>query len=195
MNSFLISYSRVNLKLLMELKYVSLYKIIFYIGIIGCILISICLIITSIFQCHESHKNGDDEKVYSCRIQYKNTSSYYFDSFPAYISEMNNIKINNTNYEIYAFWSELFAVTPLKICAWFFECLFEILLIYYLNPIYILVSDCIYYGSLLVFQVFQIIIFDNDTNSETKTKVILRLIAQIISLFLELSLFSKLSIK
>ena len=97
MNSILISYTRVNLKLLMEQKYIKVYAIIFFIGVIGSILILICLILTSIFQCHESHKE-DDDKVYFCRIQYKNTSSYYFDNFPVYISELKNIILYKDTY-------------------------------------------------------------------------------------------------
>ena len=170
-NSCLISYSRVNLKILMDLKYVSLYKIIFYIGIIGCILISMCLIITSIFQCPESsfcRKSSEDE-----------APPYYFDSFPIYISELKNI-ISNANNAIYAFWSEIIAVTPLKICGCFFECLLELLIIYYLNPIYILVSDSIYYTSLKVLN----LIFYNEKeyNKEKEDKIGMQFLKVIIEI-------------
>ena len=114
-----------------------------------------------------------DDKVYSCRIQDNDTLSYYFDSFPVYISELKNIIISNVNNSIYTFWSEIIAVTPLKICGCFFECLLELLIIYYLNPIYILVSDCIYYGSLIGLS----LIFDFNL------KTLLKLIVEIVTLF------------
>ena len=82
----------------MDLKNISLYPIILFIGIIGFILISICLILTSIFQCHEFHENIDNGKAYFCKIQNKNTLLYYFDSFPVYISELKNININKGAY-------------------------------------------------------------------------------------------------
>ena len=63
-------------------------------------------------------------------------------------------------------------MTPLKTCAWFLESLLEILLIYYLNPIYILISDCIYYGCL---QVFQLI-------SQFDETMLLRIIMNVFSL-------------
>ena len=175
-NSLLISYTRVIGKILMDLKNISLYPIILFIGIIGFILISIFLILTSIFQCHESHENienniNDNGKAYFCKIQNKNTLLYYFDSFPVYISELKNININKGTY---AFLIEIIAVTPLKICFLFFVLNFEMLIIYYLNPIYVLVSDCFYYGILAALSL---------QFPENKEKNIIILIADILAIF------------
>ena len=65
-------------------------------------------------------------------------------------------------------------MTPLKICGWFFVFLLELLIIYYLNPIYILVSDRIYYGSLKVIN----LIF-----SKTDIKAYLKVIIEIVTFF------------
>ena len=52
---------------------------------------------------------------------------------------------DNKQYKDY--YIEIFIVIPLYLIANFCEFLFEILLILYLNPNYILISDCIYYGT------------------------------------------------
>ena len=49
--SALLSYGRVKIKILMYFNYISPYKIIFYIGIIGIILTSIGLILVTLFKC------------------------------------------------------------------------------------------------------------------------------------------------
>ena len=51
-NSFLISFSRVLGKVLMELRYISPYIIVILIGIIGLIFISILITISSIYKCN-----------------------------------------------------------------------------------------------------------------------------------------------
>ena len=142
-NSFLISYVRVYLKVLMDLHYISLHKIIFIIGSIGFLLVLICLIFTSIFSCDENYKN-DSHKF--CKINENETNNYYFDSIPLYFKgfKTKNEEENHIGKNLV----EIFLITPLKIFANFLEFNFEISLIYYLNPIYILVSDSLYYGFL-----------------------------------------------
>ena len=142
LNSVFISYSRVLGKTLMELKYLSPYKIILYIGIFGFIFISIFLILSSIY----THKKKIDtfcdlKNIPEIKFLF-NDNCTYFDSIPLYFYELKGTFKNNT----IAFWVETIVIIPLNLLANFLEFNFEILLIYYLNPIYILVSDSIYYG-------------------------------------------------
>ena len=135
LNSFSISYTRVLGKTIMELRYISPYKIIFFIGIVGFLFISILLIFSSIFNNYYEINTicTGEEPLF-------NKNCTYFDSFPMYFSSLKK-----TNYTK-EFWIECLIVTPLNLVANYLEFNFEILLIYYLNPIYILVSDSIYYG-------------------------------------------------
>ena len=170
-NSFLISYVRVYLKVLMDLHYISLHKIIFIIGSIGFLLVLICLIFTSIFSCDENYEN-DSHKF--CKINENETNNYYFDSIPLYFKgfKTKNEEENHIGKNLV----EIFLITPLKIFANFLEFNFEISLIYYLNPIYILVSDSLYYGFL------RLLSFILSLNDSFDVKLFLSLIADILAL-------------
>ena len=117
LNSFSISYTRVLTKILMEIKYISHYRIIFFIGAFGFILTFLFLIISSIFF---PSNNINDE-------QFLGNFSIYCEKFG------NNI------------WAEILVI-PFYLFISFMEFNYEILIIYYLNPIYFLISDSLYYG-------------------------------------------------
>ena len=117
LNSFSISYTRVVTKVLMEIKYISHYRIIFFIGAFGFILTFLLLIISSIFF---PSNNTNDEK-------FLGNFFIYFEKFG------NNI------------WAEILVI-PFYLFISFMEFNYEILIIYYLNPIYFLISDSLYYG-------------------------------------------------
>ena len=138
--SLVSSFSKVASKKLMDINYVSPYKLIFFIGIFGFFFTLISLIFTSIINC------GANSKY--CKIQNSviknNSTSTYLDNIPLYFSEMKNI-YNNKDYK--AFYIEIFVVIPLYSLANFGEFAFEIVIILYLNPNYILISDCIYFGT------------------------------------------------
>jgi len=132
LNSLSISFTRVEIKILMENKYISSYKIIFFIGSLGLILTLFVLIISTIF----FHDKKDDPR--------------YLDNFLLYCS-------NFTNHT----WIEIF-VTLLYLFICFMEYNYEILIIYYLNPIYFLISDSLYYGSQSIFSIYKIYDIKND---------------------------------
>ena len=74
-----ISYSYVKIKVLMDLKYISSYMIIFYIGISGTIIIAIFLIILSFNNCSE---NFD-----FCSVgETNNSTEFYIDNIMLYIN-------------------------------------------------------------------------------------------------------------
>ena len=93
---FLHSYSVVNIRYLINNKYISPYFIIFFIGLIGLISSLIGLIISSSISCSKSNFNKEICPV----ITTKNSSIYYFDNFKKYITNLNetihNKKSNST---------------------------------------------------------------------------------------------------
>ena len=144
--SCLISYARVEAKILMEIKYLSPYKFIIITGIIGFILISISLIISSIIECE-----GENAINY-CNVKYNyNNNTIFYDSFPVYFSNLRNRSIPILLIDI--------VIIPFYIFANFLQFLFEILMIYYLNPVYILISDALYY---MIYYLISYIIKSND---------------------------------
>ena len=115
--SFIYSYSRTYSKVLMQIKFVSPFKIIFVIGIVG-LPISIIVSIVSYY------------------LGYKKDNLFeYFE-----IMEKNKIE-----KETYKFWVEIFCVYPLFSFTSFMELTCEILTFYYLNPFFVLMTNNLYY--------------------------------------------------
>ena len=127
--SFLRAYTKVKTKILMYLNFINPYTIIFNIGLIGFIFTLIDLLISSLFKC-QSHKLI---KYQICSIS-KNNIDYYIDNIFIYF---NNLKNNNLLLEI-------LLITPCYLIICFFEFTCEIMIIYYLNPIYLLIKDNLY---------------------------------------------------
>jgi len=136
-----LSYSRVKSKVLMDLRYLSPYLIICYIGIAGAILTLIILIFSSFLKCWD----GIDD---ICLVKdLKNDTILYLDN--AYIYFHN---LGNSGYKMYI---EIFLVIPFFLIINFLEFACEILVIYFFNPYFILLRDNIYYfGIRLVFIIF-----------------------------------------
>ena len=140
--SCLLSYSRVKSKVLMYFNYISPYKIIYYYGIIGVILTSIGLVFVTFINCGES-EDTPHKLCYAEMVDNNNVTQYYYDNLLKYFEELGNIiKSDNLKYEFYF---EIFLITPLYIAINFFEFLCEILIIYYLNPNYLLIRENLYY--------------------------------------------------
>ena len=137
LNSYLVSFSRVKSKVLMEFNYISPYKIIILIGFFGLLITSIFLTFTSIFKCE-----GKITKI--CDVIYedgRNELDKYYDNFLIYFS---NLKLKN---ETINFWLEILLIIPLFSFLNFMKILVEMLTIFYLNPFYILFSNNLYYGT------------------------------------------------
>ena len=164
-NSFLISFSRVMGKSLMEIKYISPYFIIIIIGIVGLILTSISIYISGNYKCISKRLEGTCN-IYDIKND-KNIASHYYDSISLYFSNLKYRKNNNKT----KFWVEVLIIIPLKLFFNFMTFNYEILIVYYLNPIYFLMSDSLYYGTLSLLS-FIINFKENDI-----TKSILELLA------------------
>ena len=154
-------------KVLMDLTFISPYKIIILTGIIGLLLNSISLVITTSVECKTNNKIilGD-----FCLSKYNGNK--YYDNINAYFSDLKNEK------QIYL---EIFLVTPIYLIVCFLEFTCEIFIIYHLNPIYILIRDNLYYGTSRIISVLYNI--DEYTIHITLSKCIILELAEIFAIF------------
>ena len=114
--SFIYSYSRTFSKVLMQISFISPYKLIFLFGITG-LIVSLIASIVSYF------------------IDYPDNLKEYFSSLKSVYDEGKH----------YKFFGEIFLIWPLYAFSNFMEMTFEILTIYYLNPFYVLMTNNVYY--------------------------------------------------
>ena len=155
----------------MELKFISSYSIIIIIGIIGFILTSILLAIVSIFKCGSSEKYEIICSLNEINTKNNMTLNYtYYDSIPLYFKNLKNKK------NLY-FYIEVIIINPLYTIISFLEFNYELIIIYYLNPIYILICDSIYFGSI------SLLSFLLNYKGNKNVKSILNLFANLIALF------------
>ena len=162
-----LSYSRVKSKVLMDLRYLSPYLIVFYIGIFGSILIFIMLVLISIFKCSDGIadfcmiKDLNDEKI------------LYIDNAIIYFRELGE-----SGKRMYI---EIFLVIPFYLIIKFFEFTCEILVIYFFNPNYVLVRDNLYYGIIrLIFIIVNNKTFEQDISL---TQFIILETSEVLSIF------------
>ena len=127
--SIIKSFTRVLSKKLMNDYYQLIYKIIIFIGIFGFIFTLITLIFTSIFICNENIKS-------LCKV------NGHFDDIFVYYSDIKE----QLAKEKLIFFIEILLVIPLFSFSSFIHFTFELLIIFHLDPNYILISDCIYYA-------------------------------------------------
>jgi len=138
------AFARVEVKKIMEIKYISPLKLIILIGFIGLIFTLLSLVISSNVECNEALK--DYCKVY--KVENNQTKIYFFDNFSIY-------KSNLTAQDTTKFWIEILVFYPLIIIGRFIKFYFELLILYYLNPVFVLISDDFYYGIKNLFFILQ----------------------------------------
>ena len=164
-NIFL-SYSRVKSKVLMDLMYLSPYKIIFLIGIFGSILLFIMLIIISIFKCSDAISEF-------CFVEdLDNPNNLYMDNVIIYFKAL---KESGSKMFI-----EIFLIIPLFLILKFFEFTCEIFVIYYFNPNYVLVRDNIYY--IFIRLIFVLVNKEDYQNSISLTQFIILELSEFLSI-------------
>ena len=89
------------------------------------------LIISSLVKCQE------DDQIIKDNVCIKgNNMNYYFDNILIYFKEVYFTELRNI---------EIILITPFYLIVNFLEFACEIMIIYYLNPIYVLIKDNIYY--------------------------------------------------
>ena len=124
--------------------------------------------LTSIFNCEGRLKEKCNVKYFNSNN--RNKDKVYFDSFLVYFSNLK-YQMNNKKPK---FLIEVIIITPLIILIKFLQINFEILMIYYLNPIYILVYESLFY--------LFIGIISSSLNSNFNTQSFLTILANIFSL-------------
>jgi hypothetical protein len=159
--SAFISSSEVLQKKLMDIHYISPYTIIFMFGLISGSVTLIAYIIVSNISCGSKFC-----PLY--RTDYDG-GNHFFDNFKIYILNMQErLKEDKTS-----FYLEIFLVYPLYSIICFFKYLNETLVVWHLDPNFVLLSDNIYYS------LKKIIILINDP---TDLKTYLRLFGEIVAL-------------
>ena len=131
--SCLSSFCKVLEKKLMDINYVSPYLIIVYTGLFGFLLSSITLIFTTFISCGQWMQNF-------CNVSSYDNEYKYLDNVKIYFLNLKNQYINDKN----GFYIEIFIVYPLFLVFLFIEFTFEIIIVFYLNPNYLLICDCLY---------------------------------------------------
>ena len=180
--SFIISMARVKAKVLMELKFLSPYKIIIVTGCICLIFNSIALLFSSFFTCPDSWNEVCKVKLYNVNNTINNTINNttdsknitYIDSMPIYFINLSNVY----NEKKKLFFYELLLVIPSFIFLEFCRILFKLKMIFYFNPIYILVCDSIRYLMQYIFH----LIFASDSEETNILKEILTILADLFSI-------------
>jgi hypothetical protein len=142
--SFITAFGRVLTKVLMDLRFISLYIIIICTGIFGFILNSLILIPVSKNVCGNCYIFNN-----SCLVQNKNGT--YFDNIYIYFSNLyeslKGVEPPQTGYTPkIKFYVEILAIVPLFLVFSYCEIFFGIKTINCLNPNYILIRDNLYYG-------------------------------------------------
>ena len=127
----LFSFSEIKIKNLTDCKYLSPYKIITAICLIGFTLTFIASLLFTFF--------GKD-----CNSQTKDINCY--GAIPSYFSELKN-KLNTDKTNFYL---EIFIITPFYLLIEFLSITFIIFIYKYLNPCFLLLSDNIYYFLILL---------------------------------------------
>ena len=115
--SFIFCFTRIYSKVLMQIKFVSPYKLILCFGITGFIISLSCSLV-------------------AYNINYRDNLFNYFSALRSSLDEGKK----------YKFYGEIFLVSPFFAFTNFMEFTFEILTIYYLNPFFILMTNILYYG-------------------------------------------------
>ena len=169
---FLRSYANTKEKWLMDLKYVSIDKLLIYYGLFGTIICSIFCLLTTYIDC----------KTDVCLIKDEESSKYYYENFNIYFDKLKKLPDSDYFIEI------IFIFTSSII--YFCLVLYNLLIIQYLTPIHCICSGAIYY---ILIELILIIINKikngrffkefEENNKEKRIKYFLDFSSDIFSLF------------
>lgn len=158
------AYSSIRNKWFMDFKYISIYKILLYLGIIGFSFSIILLAISTFIPCHNSNFIK-----YVCQIPYE--GSTYYDT-------LKSLKYININKQ---FFLDIFFITPLFLLSSFLNAFFELLIIKNLDPFYLIPIDCAYF---LIYEIIDYCITYPKTNSFRNAKFLIQVISNSVSVFI-----------
>ena len=154
------AYASVRNKWFMDVKYISIYKIITFIGIIGFIFSLSLLFIISFISCPK------DKMKYICFFNYN--ENIYYENFRS----LKDIQID-TN-----FYLEISILIPLYLISNFFSAYFDLLIINYLDPFYLIPIDTCYY---IIYETIDFFITLSITNFYSNIRFCLAISSDLIS--------------
>ena len=133
----------------MDLYGISPFTIILVFGIISGLFALISLILSTNLSCEEYFTSHN-----ICTISYPNykNNNSYFDNFNIYINKMGD----KYNQDKISFYLEIFLVYPFYSFTSFMKYFYETVVIFYLNPICVLLSDNIYYSLKLFIMIINV---------------------------------------
>ena len=157
------AYSTVTNKWFMDIKYITIHKILSYIGMIGFIFSLILLFISSYVPCLK-------DKIfinYICKI--KDEGNLYYDNFRL----LKNISTNNK------FYLEIFILIPIFMLSNFLSVFFDLLIIKHFDPFYLIPIDTCYYIS---YETIDFCLSLSKTNLLNNIRFIIEIISELISI-------------
>ena len=167
--SAIICLSQVLQKYLMDIEYYSPFSILFIIGIFSTFFTIISLIIVTNVSCSGFLSNKGFCPI--TRLDYTDGDIYYFDNFKFFIDNLG-LKYKEDKK---SFFIEIFLVYPLYSLACYLKYFFETMIIYHLNPNYVLISDNTFYSIKMIIGL---------THDILQNSSLLILLGDIISLFI-----------
>ena len=131
---FLRSYVNSEIKVFMDLKYISPFKLLILYGVVGFFISTIISIVSTFFDCNQKLN-------FLCNV--KRGEFIYFENFLKYFETFKNIK-NNTSTKLKEIGIEVI-VNIFGSISYFLYILFYVLIIQNLTPIHIIFTNTIYY--------------------------------------------------
>ena len=123
------SFSSISNKWFMDIKYIHLYRILIYLGIIGFCYSIILLLIFSNISCSKEVETI----AYICKIEYDD--NLFYENYRT----LSSIEIGKE------FFIDIFVYVPLFCISSFLDILFELIIIIKLDPFYLIPIDCTYF--------------------------------------------------
>ena len=154
------AYACVRNKWFMDIKYITIFKMLSYIGIVGFVFSLICLFIISYIPCNSKSIINS-----ICQLTYNDL--LYYDNFRI----LRNINVDNN------FFIEIFVILTIFIILNFLRAYFNLLIINYLGPFYLMPIDMVYY---IIYHTVEFLLTISQTNPLNITRLIIANLADII---------------
>jgi hypothetical protein len=166
------SYVNTKIKWLMDLKYISLSRLLLLYGLIGIIMSSVACTITTFISCSNL----------LCKIKKSEDEKYYFDNFDVYFTKFTEFKGLKTKEKIIEI-----IIKIIGAITFFFNKYFSLLIIKHLSPVYVIFSFPIFFFLKKIILILNTFIFEGSFFAESETisnaKFFLDLSSDIISVF------------
>ena len=176
------SYVNCGIKCLIDLQYISPFKLLLFFGIIGFLISSTITVVSNFIICETQ------EYLNICQVEINKTK--YFENYEIYYKtlrgEINFDNSTNNNENTNAF-DEIITEIGINIfgvISYFCAAVFYVLIIKYLTPVHIIFSNSIYYLIIqIIILIYNLIVNKDDIKKEKLFKLIIDIIEEFFSLF------------